>query len=165
MEQAAKRPFFVYGTLLPDQPNFHLWESAVTAMEPATFLGGRLHDMGFYPMLITAAAAEKVQGMVITVDPAHYTAVLQRLDELEGYNPEQPDSSAYQRKPVEVQLANGRTQIAWIYLGQPQFVRGTPLVAGGDWAAYAAQNQPAMQAWWDAITSVSDLHQKILHKK
>ena len=157
MSDTSQLPFFVYGTLLPDQPNFHLWEADIETMEPATFLGGRLHDMGYYPMLVTVVD-EAVQGMVITVNAAQYDTVLQRLDALEGYDPNQPDSSAYRRQKVEVVLANGRSQQVWVYLGQAQLVQGKPVVSDGDWAKYAAKNQSVLQKWWDAINTVAGLH-------
>ena len=160
MQQLTQLPFFVYGTLLPGQPNFFLWGDAISSMESATFLGGRLHDMGFYPMLVAAEAGKSVQGQLITLEPTQYHAVVQRLDALEGYDPTQPEDSEYQRQVVVVVLQNGRLQPAWIYLGQPHFVQGKPEVASGDWPAYAAKNQPDLQDWWDAITTVANLPKK-----
>ncbi len=158
MEETKHLPFFVYGTLLPNQPNFFLWDSDITAMEPATFTGGRLFDMGYYPMLVTAVSSETVQGMVITVDPAQYEAVMQRLDELEGYDPKQPKKKGYRRQVIEVVLPDGRSQQAWVYLGDAALVQDKPIVANGDWAAYAANNQPNLQEWWDTIRTVAGLH-------
>jgi gamma-glutamylcyclotransferase (GGCT)/AIG2-like uncharacterized protein YtfP len=160
MQQLEQLPFFVYGTLLPGQPNFFLWGKAITGMEPAIFWGGRLYDMGFYPMLVAAANGNPVHGQLISVDPAQYDAVVQRLDELEGYDPTQPEDSEYQRQVVEVVLANGRFQPAWIYLGQRHFVQDKPEVASGDWPAYAAESQPDLQDWWDAISTVANMHKK-----
>ncbi len=160
MEENKRLPFFVYGTLLPNQPNFFLWGSDITAMEPATFIGGRLFDMGYYPMLVTAVSNETVQGMAITVDPAQYEAVTQRLDELEGFDPENPEKSGYQRQVVEVVLANGRSQKAWAYIGDVQFIQDKPSVSGGSWAAYAAQHQPDLKEWWETIHTVAGLHKK-----
>lgn len=165
MAQEAERPFFVYGTLLPDQPNFVLWGEAITAMEPATFHGGQLYDMGFYPMLVPVTdkdgAETAVTGQLITVDPNQYEAVLQRLDTLEGYDPTQPDDSDYQRKIATVRLANGRRHTAWIYLGKKELVSHKPNIPNGDWATYAAQNQPNLQDWWNAIETVAGLHKKL----
>lgn len=160
MMQEGQRPFFVYGTLLPDQPNFVLWGKAITAMEPATFHGGQLYDMGFYPMLVPTGAETAVTGQLITVTPNQYDAVLQRLDALEGYDPAQPDSAEYQRQAVQVVVANGRTQTAWIYLGKTELVTHKPVIPNGDWATYAAQNQPDLQDWWEASDTVTGLHKK-----
>ncbi|MAT97258.1 MAG: hypothetical protein CL608_08960 [Anaerolineaceae bacterium] len=160
MEETRHLPFFVYGTLLPDQPNYFLWESDIVAMEPAVFSGGQLYDLGYYPMLVTAVPPKKVHGMLMTVDPAHYEAVLQRLDELEGYDPEQPEDSGYQRQVVEVVLADGRSQQAWVYLGNAELVKDKSVIAGGSWAAYTANSQPDLQTWWDTIRTVAGLHKK-----
>ncbi len=158
MEETRQLPFFVYGTLLPEQPNHFLWESAIVTMEPAIFLGGRLYDMGYYPMLITAVPSEIVQGMAITVKPALYKAVTQRLDELEGYNPEQPDESEYQRQAVDIILEDGRCQQAWIYVGHAAYVQDRPVIAGGSWANHVANKQPGLQKWWNSIRTVAGLH-------
>ena len=160
MEESQHLPFFVYGTLLPDQPNFPLWESDIIAMEPATLVGSRMYDMGYYPMLVTAVPSEVVQGMCITIHEAPYNAVLQRIDDLEGYDPTKPDEVGYQRQAVEIVLANGRTQPAWVYLGQPELVTDKSPVAGGDWAAYAAHNQHHLQDWWASIHTVAGLHKR-----
>ncbi|MCA9919096.1 MAG: gamma-glutamylcyclotransferase [Anaerolineales bacterium] len=159
MSERKQLPFFVYGTLLPDQPNFMLWGQAIVAREPANFAGGQLYDMGYYPMLVrSAGATTAVSGQLISVNKHDYDAVVQRLDALEGYNPAEPENSEYHRQCVPVTAANGRTQNAWIYLGQAKFVTDKPLIPDGDWAAYAAQNQTNLQDWWQMIDSVTGLH-------
>lgn len=157
MSKSEQYSFFVYGTLLPGQPNFYLWGSAIVQMEEAQFNGGRLYDMGFYPMAVAAKTA-LVQGMIITVTPVHYEAILQRLDELEGFDPASPADSAYQRQQVQVIVANGRFQPAWIYMGQPQFVKNKPIITDGSWAAYAAQKRARSEEWWRNVNSVAGLH-------
>ena len=129
-------------------------------MVPAAFPGGRLYDMGYYPMLVTAVSPETVQGMAITVEPVQYKAVMQRLDELEGFDPENPEESGYRRQVVEVILGDGRSQQAWVYLGDAALVQDKPIVANGAWAAYAAKNQPDLQEWWDTIRTVAGMHKK-----
>jgi gamma-glutamylcyclotransferase (GGCT)/AIG2-like uncharacterized protein YtfP len=111
-------------------------------------------------MLVTAVSTQTVQGMAITVNPAQYTTVMQRLDELEGYDPAQPEELGYQRRQIEVVLANGRSQQAWVYVGQSQLVQDKPVVINGDWATHAANHPPDVQEWWDAISAVAGLHGK-----
>lgn len=152
-----QRPFFVYGTLLPDQPNFTLWGSDIVAMEPGTLAGAHLHDMGHYPMMVTAVN-QAVKGMIITVKSDAYTSVLQRLDNLEGYDPSKPEQCAYQRKIVDVMLADGRSQTAWTYFGQHQFVKGKPIVPGGNWHGYTQERQIELDDWWQTVSSVGGLH-------
>jgi len=159
MSKPKYLPFFVYGTLLPNQPNFFMWGSDILTLEPASFSGGQLHDMGYYPMLVTAEG-QTVQGMVITVAAARHDAVQQRLDMLEGFNPAEPNASAYRRRVVRVTLADGRSQPAWIYLGQLQYVQNKPAVTSGDWATYAAKKPIESKDWWSTVSSVAGLHKK-----
>ena len=100
-------PFFVYGTLLPGQPNAYLWGEAVAAQQTAVLPNGRLYDLGSFPMLVEEGE-ESVQGMLIWVRPAEYTAVVASLDELEGYDPAQPLASAYRRVRRAVQEITAR---------------------------------------------------------
>ncbi|MCP4422129.1 MAG: gamma-glutamylcyclotransferase [Chloroflexi bacterium] len=157
MNKIKPLPFFVYGTLLPNQPNFFLWESDIVRIEFASFNGGQLYDMGHYPMVV-AAQGQTVQGMMMTVVDAAYNVIQQRLDELEGFNPAQPETSAYRRQSVYVTLANGRLQQAWIYMGQLQYVADKPIVPSGDWATYAAKKQIESYDWWRNVNSVAGLH-------
>ena len=55
-------------------------------------------------------------------------------------------------------VANGRTQTAWVYLGQAKFVTDKLIIPDGDWAAHVAQNQPKLQEWWQDIDTVAGLH-------
>lgn len=159
MSKAKQTPFFVYGTLLPNQPNFALWESAIVSMKAAQFHGGRLHDMGFYPMVVPAKNAT-VQGMVIEVAAASYSTIQQQLDDLEGYDPANHDNSAYRRQQVQVTVANGRFQPAWIYMGRIQFVEDKPVVANGDWASTIAKKQIESEEWWRTVNSVAGFHKR-----
>ncbi|GJM42583.1 MAG: hypothetical protein DHS20C20_28650 [Ardenticatenaceae bacterium] len=152
--------FFVYGTLLPKQPNFSLWKSDISHMMPATLNGGLLYDMGYYPMLVAAKESHLVHGMVMTVHSDKYALVLQRLDGLEGYDPNQPNQTGYRRRLVKVVLQNGRFQPAWAYLGQSALVTNKQMIESGDWATYAAQTQPKLHEWWKTIDTVANLHEK-----
>ncbi|RMG93952.1 MAG: gamma-glutamylcyclotransferase [Chloroflexi bacterium] len=149
-------PFFVYGTLLPDQPNAYLWQNDVTHWAKARFSGGILYDMGHYPMLVEAAG-QTVQGMVAFVRPKAYVAVCHRLDGLEGYNPEDPDNCAYRRVLREVQLENGRFCQAWLYVGGKQYVRSKPAIPSGDWAEWVQHKRQQLNSWWQGIHTVANL--------
>ena len=151
-------PFFVYGTLLPGQPNHYLWGDAIVQMETAVFPNGRLYDMGSYPMMIEQPG-EQVKGRLITVHMAAYTAVTVNLDMLEGYDPEQPAASAYRRLERVVQGENGRFVTAWIYLGLPKYIKGLPPIPSGDWIAYATATLQQMNKWWATSNSVAGLHE------
>ena len=150
-------PFFVYGTLLPNQPNFYYWGNAIVAMETAVFANGCLVNLGNYPMLIEAQD-HAVTGMVITLDPIPYQTILSKLDQLEGYDPAQPNQSGYVRVTREVHLRNGRSQTAWVYIGQHQFLPSMPIIKNGDWAAYSAHKQEEVNEWWQSANYSPQLH-------
>jgi gamma-glutamylcyclotransferase (GGCT)/AIG2-like uncharacterized protein YtfP len=130
-------PFFVYGTLLPDQPNFHVWAGTVVKREAAVFPNGRLYDLGAFPMLLEEGIGV-VRGMVLTVDPKRYDQTLTALDQLEGCDPAAPERSFYLRRRRTVYLAHGEPVAAWVYLGRRAWVNGRQPVPHDSWLAYTA---------------------------
>ena len=88
-----------------------------------------LFDLGLYPAAVPATEG-RVWGEVYEItDPAK---VLNALDEIEGYRPDDPDRSLYVRAEVEVVLAEGAPARAWVYfynapLGQ------APRIPSGDY--------------------------------
>jgi gamma-glutamylcyclotransferase (GGCT)/AIG2-like uncharacterized protein YtfP len=149
-------PFFVYGTLLPDQPNFHYWDNKILAIETAVFPNGRIYDFGNYPMLIEAGDTAVI-GKLISINIADYQTILTRLDELEGYNPAQPNESSYIREKREVQGRNGRVHNAWVYIGQYQFQPSIPNIKDGDWITYIAHKQKDVNEWWKSFSRGAEL--------
>ena len=128
-------PFFVYGTLLPDQPNAFLWQGLETSAEQAWFGNGRLYDLGGYPMLVETGA-NPVKGQIITIASDFYESVMARLDFLEGYDSFRPELAGYRRVIREVMIENGRATAAWVYVGQLELVNGRVAVPDGDWTTY-----------------------------
>lgn len=154
-------PFFVYGTLLPGQPNDYLWGESIVAKKPATFTSGRLYDMGSYPMLVESEEGGCVRGMLITVRAVDSDIVMARLDDLEGYDPARPDEDGYRRVQRTVQTADARSVTAWVYLGQAHTAANRPLIESGNWTAYAASKKPGLAAWWAAEDTVASLYHKV----
>lgn len=146
-------PFFVYGTLLPGQPNFYHWGNSILTHETAVFNNGRLYDLGSYPMLIEAPG-ETVVGALITVEPSPYQTILRRLDKLEEYDPQQPNQCSYIREKRDVHLENGRVQTAWVYIGQWQFQPAIPVIKNGNWVEYSARKQSDINEWWQTATQL-----------
>ncbi|GAB4149692.1 MAG: hypothetical protein Fur0021_11060 [Candidatus Promineifilaceae bacterium] len=153
LSPAQLLPFFVYGTLLPGQPNAHLWGNAVAQMRPALFPSGRLYDMGNFPMLI-AGNGRPIPGMLVEVKPQMYDPLIRRLDELEKYNPMQPQHSIYCREPHAIQAAPNQHTTAWVYVGRDIYVAGKPEILQADWPTYVAARLPDLQAWWRHFTSL-----------
>ena len=156
MIESSNRPFFVYGALLPGQPNYYVWGQAVLSEEQADLANGRLYDLGYYPMLIESGD-KPVRGMLVEVAESEYAAVLARLDFLEGYDPAQPEACAYRRVRRNVRGVSGCVQSAWVYIGHPQYVVGKPAISGGDWLAYVGATAKESRRWWANVKSVSGL--------
>ena len=151
-------PFFVYGTLLPNQPNHYLWGKSIVSIETAVFPHGRLYDMGHYPMMIEQPH-EVVKGKLITVNPSVYDAITTTLDTLEGYDPARPTASAYRRLERVVEVENGRFVTAWLYLGQPKYVTGLHSIPSGDWGQHISATKKQIKSWWTNVNSVAGIHE------
>jgi len=151
-------PFFVYGTLLPEQPNYYVWGDVIVSEQPATLAGCVLYDMGFYPMLVEEGDG-RVRGLMVTVRPREYAATVTRLDYLEGFDPKQPDTSDYRRVERMIQLNDGRMVAAWVYVGSRRFVNNRSVVPDGNWLAYIATRPVDQARWWVGMDSVRGLHE------
>ena len=152
-------PFFVYGTLLPDQPNFRLWKDSISRMEYGRIKDCQLFDMGAYPMLVESEE-KYVHGMLVFVMSKHKDKMIIRIDELEGYNPEKHGESAYNREMREVELENEKTVTAWVYLGHKKYIDKGKAVPGGKWAKHVARKKKEHQDWWEDTDTVAGLHEK-----
>ena len=152
-------PFFVYGTLLPDQPNFRLWGDSISRMEYGRIKDCQLFDMGAYPMLVESNE-KYVHGMLVFVIPEYKDEMIARIDELEGYDPEKHGESAYNREMREVELESGKTVTAWVYLGHKKYIDKEKPVPGGKWAKHVARKKEEHQDWWKDNSTVAGLHEK-----
>lgn len=124
-------PFFVYGTLLAGESNHRLFGETVKDIQDGR-ITGRLFSLGSFPMA-TKEAVGDVIGQVITVQDEAYTAVLSRLDQLEGYRPDHPSGSFYRRIKTAVTLDDGRLILAWAYVGETWQVNGRQPIPSGSW--------------------------------
>jgi len=91
-----------------------------------------LFDVGLYPAAIPASDAS-VQGELHRMSDA--AAVLRELDEIEGFRPEQPDSSLYMRQETPVTLTDGRIESAWTYFYNAP-LGNAPRIESGDYLDY-----------------------------
>ena len=88
-----------------------------------------LFDLGIYPAAVPAPEGQ-VWGEVYTMNEPE--PVLAALDDIEGYRPDNPDSSLYSRQQTPVRLPDGSVEQAWVYfynapLGQAE------RIASGDY--------------------------------
>ena len=152
-------PFFVYGTLLPGQPNYRLWGDSISRMEYGRIKDCQLFDMGAYPMMVESKE-KYVHGMLVFVIPEHTNEMIIKIDELEGYDPEKHGESAYNREMREVELESKKTVTVWVYLGHKKYIDQERPVPGGKWAKHVARKKEEHQDWWKDTDTVAGLHEK-----
>ncbi|MCS6798206.1 MAG: gamma-glutamylcyclotransferase [Myxococcota bacterium] len=139
--------FFVYGTLMRGECREHVLRAHdPVRWTPAVLEGGRLRDCGSYPGLEpTRRMADRVHGELVafevgcdaaaTVDPgtgpaARFAALVERLDDIEGFLGFGVAGSLYERRLVRVH-AGDVERLAWAYvLARPE---DYPLLGTGDW--------------------------------
>ncbi len=119
---------FFYGTLMTP---FN--RTGRLRVEPHLVYMGRgtmpaaLFDLGIYPAAVPASEG-KVWGEVYEM--THPTIVLQALDEIEGYRPEEPESSLYTRNLTPVTHEDGRVVTAWAYFYNAPLGRAERIESG-----------------------------------
>ena len=91
-----------------------------------------LFDLGLYPAAVPATDAE-VHGEVFEMLAPE--AVLVVLDEIEGYRPDEPESSLYVRVKAPVTLPDGTRAEAWVYFYNAP-LGGAQRIESGDYLEY-----------------------------
>jgi gamma-glutamylcyclotransferase (GGCT)/AIG2-like uncharacterized protein YtfP len=96
------------------------------------WIAAALYDLGLFPAAVPAPDC-RVAGEVYEVvdDPS----VLAKLDEIEGYRPNDPDTSLYVRAQTTVTLENGAQDSAWVYFYNAPLGQGQ-LIESGDYLAH-----------------------------
>jgi len=114
---------FVYGTLKPNQVNYHIIEHQVINVKES-FANGELYDLSLgYPAMIKGQS--KVQGFLLSFDDQ---TVLEILDQFED--------DFYQRSLIPVSDQKGhKITDAWAYLTTLEQVKqlGGILIPSGWW--------------------------------
>lgn len=140
-------PFFVYGTLLPGEPNHDLFLRGRTSGErPAVLPRALLYDGPGYPYAIDGHG--RVHGTLLTAAPGVYGELLGLLDHLEEYLGPGHPRNLYERVVREVELpgegAPGTREgqgppgtRAWVYLAAAAVTRSLrtsgSVIAEGWW--------------------------------
>jgi len=107
---------FVYGTLRKDISN----QMSLILAQHADFVGegtfrGKLYDLGDYPGAVPSnEASDLVKGDVYALPNQKH--VLRILDEYEGCGPDEFHPTEFRRERYSVDLNNGKTVDAWIYI-------------------------------------------------
>jgi gamma-glutamylcyclotransferase (GGCT)/AIG2-like uncharacterized protein YtfP len=109
----VKTQVFFYGTLMAGFERRQ--RSGID--DRLTYLGrgwvqGKLYDLGLYPAAVPSSDGRIWGELYETDDPE---PVLAALDDMEGYDRDNPDRSLYQRNLVSVTLPEGPPVDAWVY--------------------------------------------------
>ena len=150
-------PFFVYGTLIPAQPNYYLWKDSIADAKNGIIKNHQLFDMGHYPMILQSEG-NNVHGMLMYVNDEDYEKITKIIDNLEGYNPENHGNSAYNREMRDIELKNGESEKAWIYIGSKEYVKEENGVKNGNWVKHISEKK-GNKDWWKNINTVEGLHE------
>ncbi len=116
---------FVYGTLMPRQPNYRQIEDHACAAQPGT-IEGLLVDLGAFPALIPGHGI--VKGVVLRMN----REALEITDRIEGYHPDR-DRCLYLREEVVVRFEDGQEAVAWTYFfANPSSIADSPRLVVGE---------------------------------
>lgn len=127
---------FVYGTLRSNQPN-------APRLGGATPLGwatthGQLLDLGDYPGLVDGPS--RVVGELFLIP----TAALGRIDELEGFDPAEPEGSLFLREIREVDVPGKGAFQAQTYRWPHG---GGTVIESGDWVRHLQERDAPKPLW------------------
>ncbi len=124
---------FFYGTLMSafKRPGRSRVDPKLTS-EGRGSIAAALFDVGIYPAAIPAFDS-RVRGEIYRMFDS--ASVLDVLDEIEGFRPERPDESLYQRNEVAVTFDDGHIANAWVYFYNAPLGRA-PRIDSGDYLEY-----------------------------
>jgi len=92
-------------------------------------IAAALFDLGIYPAAVPADGdSARVRGEVYEIKDG--AAVLQILDEIEGYSPSDPETSLYTRRVTTVTLDSGTAVEAWAYFYNAPLGRAERIPSG-----------------------------------
>ncbi|MFO7694653.1 MAG: gamma-glutamylcyclotransferase family protein [Vicinamibacterales bacterium] len=96
------------------------------------WIAAALYDIGLFPAAVPAPDRRAAGELYDVVDDP---SVLAKLDEIEGYRPDEPETSLYQRSLVTVTLENGAEETAWVYFYNAPLGQGQ-LIESGDYLTH-----------------------------
>ena len=121
---------FVYGTLLDADNEFAVFMRRHCCFVKKGKFKGRLYDIGEYPGAVSDFKVDGyVYGSIYLMD--NVMLVLEKLDDYEGYGPEQEPPNLFIRQLVEIET-NSRTIDCWVYL-YGRDVERLRVIEDGNW--------------------------------
>jgi gamma-glutamylcyclotransferase (GGCT)/AIG2-like uncharacterized protein YtfP len=117
---------FVYGTLMRGFSRHHLMSGG--RFEGDASADGRLISLGEYPALLDGRGT--VRGELYAFDDL--PVALDVLDDVESFDPADPENSEYVREARRVRRDDGIEICAWLYVYNRPAGRA-PVISSGDW--------------------------------
>jgi gamma-glutamylcyclotransferase (GGCT)/AIG2-like uncharacterized protein YtfP len=117
---------FVYGTLMRGLSRHHYMSDG--RFEGEASAKGRLISLGEYPALLDGAGT--VRGELYSFDDL--AVALDVLDDVENFDPANPEGSEYVRDARRVRRDDGTETVAWVYVYN-RAPESATVIPGGDW--------------------------------
>lgn len=130
-------PFFFYGTLRHDQENYMLLRGRTVSEQAAQISDMELYSLKTYPVMVGGVGT--VHGELMWLYPRFYHEMVAEFDQLEGYQPTDPEAGLFRRVLLTVCAESGLQVRAWAYLGNDSLLETFSFrvkVPEGDWVAY-----------------------------
>jgi len=119
---------FFYGTLMSAfKRHGRSRIESLLQLEGRGSINAALFDLGIYPAAVPASDGT-VSGEVHRM--LDEKAALAVLDEIEGYRPDQPETSLYTRAETAVTFNDGRAATAWVYFYNAPLGRAERITSG-----------------------------------
>ena len=127
-------PIFVYGTLRTDERNWlRLLRGHTISERPAVAPDHVMYARG---VPFVADGAGVVVGEIMQIRDENYVAVMQTLDELEGFDPQTGDG--WYVRVARMVLVNNEPLLVWVYHGSAATLHdfaAAEQILNGDWLA------------------------------
>lgn len=120
---------FVYGALMRGLELHHYLAGAVFV--DTGWTRGQLLTLGRYPALV--AGTDQVSGELYRLADA--PAALEALDDVEEFDPADPERSLYLRIRADIHKSDGSVVAAWLYRYNKE-TAGAAVITSGDWRSF-----------------------------
>lgn len=135
-------PFFLYGTLRPNELRWDMIEQVVERVQGGE-VEGKLYNTGEYPFYSPGGGI--VKGEWAWIEEKYYAVAIILMDRVERYDPLNQEGSLFIRELI---TDISGTVTGYIYKGNDFMLQlGCPQIASGDWKQRKLGNTRKMGAW------------------
>jgi gamma-glutamylcyclotransferase (GGCT)/AIG2-like uncharacterized protein YtfP len=119
--------------------HFDKLASLVTQAKPATCQGTLYRLAVGYPAMVEGTGT--VKGELLTLES--FKDIINIIDEFEGYSVQNPEKSLCQRVEREVKFEDGTSEMAWVYLLNPdKLPKDAKLIESGNYRSSLEAQKP-----------------------